>query len=199
MIEQYSREAHDFFVLQIGACDGVTADPIHEWIKKFGWQGILVEPQRKAFERLRVNYRDCDNLSFENVAIAEQDGLQPLYTVKEERIEEDWQRGIASFLPKPDLEKQDMVTKEMVHCVTFDTLLNRHQVKRIDLLQIDVEGYDYNLLKLFDFERMKPRLIRYEHALLRLSDRSSCRKLLRQNGYEILGMEFDTGAVLRRG
>ena len=90
-----------------------------------------------------------------------------------------------------------MVTTEMVQCVTFDTLLNRHQVKRIDLLQIDVEGYDYELLKLFDFERIRPRLIRYEHSHLKLSDRSSCKRYLKQNGYMILEMEYDTGAVLR--
>src|SRR3989442_714337 len=56
IIEQYSRETHDFFVLQIGACDGVMADPIHKWIKKYKWQGILVEPQKKEFERLKISY-----------------------------------------------------------------------------------------------------------------------------------------------
>ena len=199
IIEQHSRETHDFFVLQIGACDGVMADPIHTWIKKYRWQGILVEPQREEFERLKINYRDNDNLGFENVAIAEHSGLRPLYKVKDENIEASWQRGVASLLPKPGLEKQDVVTTEMVQCVTFDTLLNRHQVKRIDLLQIDVEGYDYELLKLFDFEGIKPQLIRYEHGHLTLSDRSACSKYLTQNGYEILEMEYDTGAVLRRG
>ena len=199
IIERYSSEMHDFFVLQIGACDGVMDDPIHQWIKKYRWQGILVEPQIKEFERLKINYRDSDNLRFENVAIAETSGLRPLYKVKDENIEADWQRGLASLLAKPRscLEKQDMVTTEMVQCVTFDTLLNRHQVKRIDLLQIDVEGYDYELLKLFDFERIKPQLIRYEHKHLNLSDRSSCKKNLKQNGYKILEMEYDTGAVLR--
>jgi FkbM family methyltransferase len=174
-------------------------DPIHQWIKKYRWQGILVEPQVKEFERLKINYRGSDNLKFENVAIAETNGLRPLYKVKDENIEADWQRGLASLLAKPRycLEKQDMVTTEMVQCVTFDTLLNRHQVKRIDLLQIDVEGYDYELLKLFDFERIKPQLIRYEHKHLSLSDRSCCKKNLKQNGYKILEMEYDTGAVLR--
>ncbi len=199
IIERYSRERHDFFVLQIGACDGVMEDPIHKWIEKYRWQGILVEPQIKEFERLKNNYRNSNNLRFENVAIAETSGLRPLYKVKDENIEADWQRGVASLFAKPSLEKQDMVTTEMVQCVTFDTLLNRHQVKRIDLLQIDVEGYDYELLKLFDFERIKPQLIRYEHRHLKPSVRSSCKKHLKQNGYKILEMEYDTGAVLRRG
>jgi len=196
MIERYSQENHDFFVLQIGACDGIMADPIHKWIKKYKWHGILVEPQIKEFERLKTNYRDSDTLSFENVAIADTGGPRPLYKVREEHIEADWQRGVASLLAKPGLETQDMVTTEMVQCVTFDTLLTRHRVKRIDLLQIDVEGYDYELLKLFDFEKIRPQFIRYEHGHLKLSDRSSCKEHLRHRGYMILEMEYDTGAVL---
>ena len=78
-----------------------------------------------------------------------------------------------------------------------DTLLDRHHVKKIDLLQIDVEGYDYELLKSFNFERIKPQLIRYEHRHLKLSDKSSCIKMLKQNGYKVLEMEYDTGAALR--
>ena len=156
IIEQYSRETHDFFVLEIGAFDGVLSDPIYKWIKKYGWQGILVEPQKEGFERLKINYRENVNLRLENVAIAESTGKRPLYKVKDEYIEADWQKRIASLLPKPNLEKQNMVTTEMVQCITFDALLSRHKVKKIDLLQIDVEGYDYELLKSFDFERIKP-------------------------------------------
>ena len=48
MIEQYSRETPDFFVLEIGAFDGVLSDPIYKWIKKYKWHGILVEPQRES-------------------------------------------------------------------------------------------------------------------------------------------------------
>jgi FkbM family methyltransferase len=199
IIERYSEETEDFFVLQVGACDGVMGDPIQKWIKQYNWHGILVEPQKKEFERLTINYRDSDRLRFENVAIAETGGLRPLYKVKDEKIEADWQRGLASLVARPAVAKQDMITTEMVPCITFNTLLNQHHVERIDLLQIDVEGYDYELLKLFDFGRMRPRLIRYEHRHLRPSDKSFCRMHLQREGYEILEMEYDTGAVLRRG
>jgi FkbM family methyltransferase len=190
-------------VLQIGACDGVLCDPIHKWIEKHGWQGILVEPQKEQFERLKINYKDSKNLRFENVAIADINGLRPLYKLKDENIEHDWQRAIASLhtslLPKPHLEKQGKVITEMVQCVTFDTLLDRHQVNRLDLLQIDVEGYDYQLLKMFDFGKIKPKLIRYEHMHLKLSDKNTCNRYLTENGYMVLEMEYDTGAVLRHG
>jgi FkbM family methyltransferase len=152
---------------------------------------------KKECEQLKINYQDCDNLELENLAISEKDGPRPLYKVKDECIDADWQRGRASFLARPGLEKHGMLATELVQCVTFDTLLNRHHVERIDLLQIDVEGYDYELLKLFDFGRIKPRLIRYEHRHLRLADRVALKERLSENGYQVLEMEYDTGAVLQ--
>jgi FkbM family methyltransferase len=198
LIEDRSKRTQGFFVLQIGACDGIVSDPIHKLIKKHAWQGVLVEPQKNEFERLKLNYAGCPGLRFENAAIADSDGLRPLFKMKEEAIEADWQRSIASLIPKPYLEQQDMLSVEMVACITFRTLLSHYGVERIDLLQIDVEGYDYELIKLFDFQAVKPRLIRYEHRHLSLLDRSSCKRHLKNMGYEILVMEHDTGAMLRR-
>jgi FkbM family methyltransferase len=190
-IGQNSEHNDGFVVLQIGACDGLMDDPIHNWIKKYEWRGILVEPQKNEFERLKINYGDSKNLKFENVAIAERDGARPLYKVKDNNVEFEWQRGIASFFPKQGLEQT-----EIVQCVTFDTLLNRNKVTHVDFLQIDVEGYDYELLKLFNLAKMKPGLIRYEHRNLKPSDRRSCRQYLCKNGYRIMEMEHDTGAIL---
>lgn len=198
LIERYSVETPDFFVLQVGACEGVLGDPIHKWIKKYRWRGILVEPQKSEFEHLTVTYRDCRDLRLENVAIADTDGTRALYRVRDDRRNAEWQRGVASFVRKARFVTEDMFEVEMVPCVTFDALLNRYRVARIDLLQIDAEGYDYELLKLFDFRRLRPRLIRYEHVHLPPSDRRACAIYLQRLGYETLEMRFDTGAVLRR-
>lgn len=198
LIERYSLETPDFFVLQVGACDGVLGDPIHQWIKKYRWRGILVEPQKREFEHLTATYRDYRDLRLENVAIADTGGTRALYRVRDDRRNAEWQRGVASFVRRARFVPEDMFEVEMVPCVTFNDLLNRHHVMRIDLLQIDAEGYDYELLKLFDFGSLRPRLIRYEHVHLPPPDRRACAIYLRRLGYETLAMRFDTGAVLRQ-
>jgi FkbM family methyltransferase len=199
LIEKYSREREDFFVLQIGACDGVTYDPIHNWIKKCGWHGILVEPQKEMFEKLKENYANNHNLVFENLAIAEDDQDRILYTIRGENINEEWQYAVGSLVPDfYGNNGQKKLKTEMVHCTTFDALLDRHQVSRIDLLQMDVDGYDLELIRLFDFERMKPQLLRYEHLHLKPSEKLVCKKQLAQLGYKTMEMEWDTGAVLQQ-
>ena len=173
------------------------ADPIHGWIQEFNWRGILVEPQRAEFERLKATYpNEGGRLVFENVAISTTNGTCTLYRVKDDMLTADWERGIASLLPPPD---KDRFASEIVPCMTFDELLKRHCVSRIDLLQIDVEGYDFEILKLLDFNKVAPAMIRYEHRHLRPSDRRACQEYLLRKGYRILEMKFDTGAVSQRG
>ncbi len=196
-ITRVSAATPDFFVIQIGACDGLLLDPIHDWIKKNRWRGVLVEPQRREFEKLKHTYQnEMDRVVLENVAIADSDGTRTLYRVKDSEVKADWQRSIASLLHRPDPER---FTAEVVPCMTLETLLNRHQVSRIDLLQIDVEGYDFEIVKLIDFEKIRPRLIRYEHRHLRPGDKHACKALLARHGYRTLEMQFDTGAALPDG
>ena len=66
-------------------------------------------------------------------------------------------RQVAHPFSHPNLDKS------VVQCIAFDTLLYRHEVRQIDLLQVDVEGYDFEIIKLVNFHRIRPNLIRYEH------------------------------------
>jgi FkbM family methyltransferase len=144
LLGELSSRTHDFFVIQIGACDGLMSDPIHDWIKRCNW-GILVEPQRLEFEKLKNTYRqEQDRLIFENVAICDRDGTCTLYRVKDGAHSADWERGFASLLPR---FASDRFITETVPCITFETLLRRQRVSRVDLLQIDAEGYDFEILK----------------------------------------------------
>ncbi|MEP7308713.1 MAG: FkbM family methyltransferase [Acidobacteriota bacterium] len=194
LITRLSAATPDFLVIQIGACDGLMADPIHAWIQKNHWRGVLVEPQKIEFERLKTTYRnELDRVALENVAIADSEGTRTLYRLKDDELTSDWKRGTASLLHRPDSEH---FVAELVPCITLDTLLKRHQVSRIDLLQVDVEGYDFEIIKLIDFKKIRPKLIRYEHRHLRPSDKHACKTLLVRHGYRILEMQFDTGAAL---
>ena len=57
--------------------------------------------------------------------------------------------------------------------------------KTIDLLQIDVEGYDYEIIKMIDFERVKPLIIHFEHGHLPIEQFEECLEVLIKQGYAI--------------
>ena len=193
--EQERRGSFQF--VQVGACNGVTGDPIHERVRRGGWSGILVEPQRFESERLKSNYAgESERLSFENLAISDAQGTRMLYGVEPDCIEAEWQRGIASFFPLEWLDPA-RVAAEPAQCISFDALLQRHHLWHINLLQVDVEGCDFEILKLARIERLRPDLIRYEHRHSSLSDAHECKAYLRRSGYEVLPMQHATGAICR--
>jgi FkbM family methyltransferase len=191
-IELLSQNKKDFFVIQVGACDGVMDDPIHEWIDKYHWQGILIEPQADEFQNLVKNYQNSKQLNLVNAAIAAKDGNVTLYKVEnDEKIKHVWQRGTASVIPQAEL-----TSSVVVKSIRFQTLFKEFNVNHVELLQIDVEGFDFEIIKLFDFKQIKPSILRYEHRHLSPSDRIACLKLLQELGYKILETQYDTAAVL---
>src|ERR1035438_3422409 len=47
--------------IEVGANDGEFDDPLREYIVKYPWKGVLIEPQPDVFERLKANYAKLHN------------------------------------------------------------------------------------------------------------------------------------------
>jgi FkbM family methyltransferase len=191
---------HASFV-QIGANDGILEDPLREFVLANPWNGILVEPVPYLFERLRRNYPLRAGLILENAAIAARSGSQPFYYVPDSGGDADvpgWSAGLGSFSRDvvmkhvyaiPDLERR--LVKLQVPCLSFEALCAKHHVGQLDLLHMDTEGYDFEILKMVDFERFRPRLLIYEHHHLSQADRAACLERLRQFGFEAMDEGLD--------
>jgi hypothetical protein len=60
-------------------------------------------------------------------------------------------------------EIQDVSSYEVrVPVATLSALLDKHGIKRVDLLSLDVEGYELNALKGLDFTQHAPRFMLIE-------------------------------------
>lgn len=214
----YADAFDNIFFIQVGANDGKIGDPLFDLINEFGWRGVLVEPQKHVYEKsLLTNYQGHDNLCFENVAIGEEDGQRELFKLS--FSQERWATGLASF-HRSHLERHiaegyiermigterdrlpanqsEYITSEIVTTVTFDTLLDKYQIKRLDLLQIDTEGYDYTLLQLFDFNRLRPAIIQFETHVMTDEQQNYSRDLLDHYGYLTFVDYINTVACQRK-
>ena len=196
VLAHYGRADENFFFVQIGAFDGQVNDPLYELVRGHRWRGVLVEPQPGAFERLKRNYHGQVGLQFFNVAIGAQDGEITLYTRAGGDVE------VAStqrqLLVKPGHRRGSVVSRR-VPCWTVGTLLERAGGRTdVDLLQIDAEGCDYQIIRALDFAKVKPTVIRFEHAILSSRDRNACLALLAEQGYRFLLEDVDTTAILSR-
>ncbi|MGH8658039.1 MAG: FkbM family methyltransferase [Gammaproteobacteria bacterium] len=199
-----SARSDDFFFIQIGANDGRRHDPIFRYITQYGWRGILVEPVPSYFSRLKHNYRTFPQLIFENSAISNADGERDFYRVQEGQDHlPDWCRGIGTLYPQVLLKHrwlipglQDYVVKERVKCLSFNSLLEKHKVRKIELLLIDAEGYDYEIIKQVDFKRLPPAIVCYEHKHLSRAHRLACERSLTTHGYAVVHRLGNTLAYL---
>lgn len=174
--------------VQIGAMNGKCYDPIHSFIKKYNWNGLLVEPLPDMMEDLRNNYKGQTGLQFANVAIADDDHEKKFYRILPDVIKNnnlpDWLKGMSTFSPSRLEAYKEFVTETSVRCMTLDNLLEEYSIENIDFLQIDAEGYDFKIFKQFDIKKYKPALINIEVQTLPENEMMMMEKILLENNYE---------------
>jgi hypothetical protein len=75
--------------------------------------------------------------------------------------------------------------------------LAKHHVDRVDLLQIDTEGYDGEILRMFLKDSVRPKIIHFESMCLGLRGYQECCKLLNEARYRVLTLGVDTIAYVQ--
>ena len=205
ILDYYSSHKEDIFFIQVGSNDGVAGDPIHEFIKRDGWHGILVEPVEYLFRTLVENYKGMTDLIFENAAISDKDGQKDFYYPRETSDKvPGWYGQIGSFRRDVILKHQtdfpnieDYIDTERVDTLTFDTLLTRHRVAKVDLINIDTEGYDVEIIRLIDFTKIHPDIVLFENKHLEGKDYRACNARLKKFQYDLFEDGADTIALAR--
>jgi len=197
-----SSHGGDFQLVQIGANDGCTNDPVHKYVRKYGWSGMLVEPIPSVFERLAETYRGVPNVSLENCAVAHADGMVSLYRVRADAGLPAYTQELASFDKRVILKQRRTVPGIARHIVTIEvparsirSLFEQHAIRHVNLLVSDTEGFDCQILKMVFEQDCLPDLILFESTHLRPDEKAECARLLVNWGYRYLTIERDTLAV----
>jgi FkbM family methyltransferase len=205
--EQLERDP-EFFFLEIGANDGVVADPIHELVRRHGLAGLLVEPLPDLFEQLKANYAGHPKVAFERCAIGREDGQATLYRVRPDAPLPRWAHSIASFdrahlihhltgTKKGASSVESYVEETKVPCLKLSTLLRKHGIEHLTLLQVDTEGFDCEVVRMALEAGLRPAIINYEFIHAGRRAQSECKQLLIDAGYRFVDIGRDTLAVLR--
>jgi FkbM family methyltransferase len=210
-------------IVQLGAYIGKTRnDPLVHFLRtivhaKESSQVVLVEPIRDYFDLLCENYQGISHVALENVAIAETDddrimyrlGVDPanyefsewlaqLSSLKKERLGylwENYEGRNGRHTVNHQFCLKHRVT-ETVKCMTLHQLLDKHEIQHLDILQIDTEGYEFEILQTLDFKKIKPRFINYERVLLREYE-PECREMMEAAGYLLVDWGTDTLCILK--
>ena len=214
LLDKIGSKGEDLFFIQIGGNDGVGRDPIHQAVKKYQWKGIILEPQKMVFEdRLKKNYEDLPLIILENKAVDHVSGVKSLYEIS--FSEARWATGLATF-DRATLVKHiengyvlrhaksdgieipasidEMIKEESVHTTSINDLLANHQVDRVDFFHIDTEGFDFEIIKMIDFEKTNPKYLYFEHQHLTIKEFKEAIALLDMKGFDYVTDKTDTFA-----
>ena len=163
-------QKNDGVFFEAGANDGVNQSYTFKLEKNYNWTGVLVEPSYSAFiecEKNRPNsicinaaITDDTNISeimgdFDGSLMSSVNGMRK-------------RRGNSTKVPATTLT-----------CLFDKYLLN----KQVDLMSIDVENYEFNVLKSLDFSRYQPTFILVE---IYKEIYSNVENLLKNNGYILI-------------
>lgn len=158
IIEAFFKDKKAGFYVDVGA----NHPFYHSVTKRFydkGWRGINIEPNDMLFKQIEEQRPEDTNLK---VAIDikagkkklriyhSRDGLEGISTFSEE-MKNDYNKS-----PTIDTENFNDVEVEIV---PLSSIFEKHKVKTIDFIKIDVEGYEYNVIKSNDWSKFRPKLI----------------------------------------
>ena len=153
------------FFVEAGANDGFTQSNTY-WLERFrGWRGILIEPMPTYYEQCRAERPEA---TIVHAALVPQAGEGDTVRMEfgdlwstvqgahgDAATERDW------VAPGLVLGWHDGYTAE-VPARTLSSILEEHGAPEVDLLSLDIEGFEPQALEGLDLDRHPPRWIAVE-------------------------------------
>lgn len=194
-----STRLDQVFFVQVGANDGDYNDPFLVTAERLGWRGMLVEPQPDVFARLERRCADRPGLVCVNAALDKSKGTREFFRVRPDAPYSTDVSGLASFdrshLLKHDRQFPgiaDHIETIEVACETFDSLLEQSGELDFDVLQVDVEGFDAEVVAMAELGRRRTSLVNFEHKHLKRTAWDACVSSLLGEGFKVTRTWQDT-------
>lgn len=200
IISEISKRDH-YKIIQIGAMDGKTGDPIYQILNNKLITNkislLAIEPQKEEFELLKKNYKDFNNVEFSNTLIGNGDYMNFYFYKKNFKKKNN--RGkltgnssvMKSHLDKYIKEAGHQNVDQYIDFIKMKShnlqyIIKEHpNFKDANMLFIDAEGFDdeviYNsCIDIYDFS-----IIGYEHKALSKDKIKKLHNFLEKRNYKI--------------
>ena len=150
IIFDYFKNRKEGFFIDVGCYHPIHRNNTFLLYKK-GWKGINIDIH--SFSIDLFNYIRTKDLNY-NFAVSDKNETLNMYYQKE--------LSQLSTIEYEQAKKvfQGPIKEKKIQALTLDEILKKSKIeKKIDLLDIDVEGADFKVLQSLSFDKHKPELI----------------------------------------
>jgi len=152
-----------------------------------GWSGVNIDAAPGSMALFDLHRSRDINLELGVAATAE---TRDFYVFNEPALNTfDAER--AKSIEKPPYR---IVRVDSIKCMPLAKILREHSIGPIDLLTIDVEGFDYQVLTTVDWKASRPRVVlteQFSRDLVGLLD-SQTHRFMTDRGYRIIAKTFNS-------
>ena len=135
---------------------------------------LLVEPVPHNISAIKENLKEFKNIHLEPVAVASVRETKDFFFVKAtsiNKLKKHWASGIGSFnknhllnhRTKRFLIEEDDIDNIPIKTVKFEDLIEKYSISEIDKILIDIEGYEYEILRDMDLKKVRINSILFEY------------------------------------
>lgn len=182
-------------IIQVGSNDGISNDPLYNFIESTSHEAFLIEPVNFLAERLRTLHEKNNNVKVLEYAIHRTRNMVNFYFLDEASKSEmgslwkSWYDQIGSFkkehLLKYAKQSSPFIREKLIVCKTLDKVVEDENIDEVMILHIDAEGFDLEVLKSINISKILPNFIMLEHKHVPLLDLMIQVKELFVIGYEV--------------
>ena len=129
----------DSVVIDLGANIGIISQLIED---KYDCYIDCYEPNQYAFKELQKRFKNNKKINCYNDAVTEKDGEEKIYYHNNSEIDQlKWSTGTSLLIDKSNV---DPLNFKIIKTKSINNIIEKFEV--IDLIKIDIEGYEYKII-----------------------------------------------------
>jgi FkbM family methyltransferase len=174
----YFKDINNGVLVDIGAADGINNSNSRKLLE-LGWSGLLVEPNKKNYNKLKDLYTSNENIILENVGCSLKTELNQVFYIDQN----DQYEQLSTFSYDQSVKCKNIFNcgfiEDTIDVYHTTELLLKHNITNIKFLTIDTEAFDSNVIRGIDFNKIEIELICIENI------DENAMEILKTNNYEI--------------
>lgn len=151
--------------INFGCYDGITNDPIYEYINTYNLNGYFVDANIDKLITCSESFKGR-KFVFEGLGINTTSGDHNFYEPKKIEKVPEWfyQTGTFDFNKVKEICGKlnlslDSYTSKSISCETIDEFIIKRGITELEIVNLDLEGMDSSVIRQFPFHIVKPKII----------------------------------------